>query len=107
MELFGLNLNLKKLREERDQRKLGEAIAKQNIKDIQHFLEKGARRIDYLRYYPNEQGVMVPISRYSDPVLLAQHTGLSKQGMELLARYGLRPDGPQPAPNRGPGLSAR
>lgn len=105
MELFGINL--KKMREQRDQRKLGEAIAKQNIKDIQHFLEKGTRRIDYLRYYPDERGQMVPISRYSDPVLLAQHTGLSKQGMDILARYGLRPEGAQPTPGRGPAPPTR
>lgn len=100
MGLF--DISLKEMREKRDQRKLGEAIEKQKIKDIEHFLAKGTRRIDHLRYYRNDQGDMAPIGRYNDPYQLAKETGLSKAGMDLLARYGLTPESAKPAPSRGP-----
>ncbi len=101
------DLSLKDMREKRNQKKLGEAIATHDVKpakklrDIEHFLAQGTKKIDYLRYYQGENGDMVPVGRYSDPVLLAQHVGLSKQGMDILAKYGLRPEGQQPAPVRG------
>jgi hypothetical protein len=105
MGLF--DFSLKEMCEKRDQRKLGEAIEKQKLKDIEHFLAKGTRRIDYLRYYRNEHGDMAPVGRYSDPYELAKHTGLPREGMELLARYGLTPESAKPAPTRGPAVPGR
>ena len=86
------------------EKKLGEAIAKEDLPKMAQYLELGVRKIDYMRMQPadfDNGKTMIPMCKYEDPVRLAKDTGLNDQGLKLLQQYGLG-DGPAP---RGPGLS--
>lgn len=83
------------------ERKLGEAIAKEDLVKMAEYLELGVRKVDYLRTVPADFGngkTMIPAGKYSDPVKLAQDTGMSARGMRLLQQYGLG-NGPAPQPS--------
>jgi hypothetical protein len=80
------------------EKKLGEAIAKEDLSRMAQYLELGVRKVDYLRTMPadfDNGKTQIPVGKYSDPVKLAQDIGLNDQGMRLLQQYGLG-DGPAP-----------
>lgn len=90
----------------RNERKLGEAIAAHDLGKMQGLLEKGVRKVNYLLMQPGDFGdgsTMIPAGKFEDPVSLARKVGMQQEGMALLARYGLSDQAP--APSR-PGLRA-
>lgn len=93
---------LQALLKSRAEKKLPEAIVAGDTAKIKHYLDRGARKIDYLLWRDGDfPGDRVPMCKFSDPVKLATYIGSNAAVMKTLADAGLQVPEPQRAPTYG------